>query len=142
MRRAWIFASILLIICLGIALANPSPSNLQDIKLPNAITDCLPKEASQVVFLYGNISVGCPVGFYLDSIKEDKTALIVVPAEMTDIDIANLKRAFALQASIIKGMDSCPAFLKAVAEKERQGDWKANVIIELKNGEIVRILFR
>jgi hypothetical protein len=142
MIRSRIFASVLLILCLAINLAIRFPPNRQDIKLPNVIKDCLPRDASQVVFLYGNISAGCPVGFYLDSIKQDKTALIVVPAEMTDIDVANLKHAFALQASIIKGMDSCSAFLKEVAEKEKKDDWKANVIIELKNGEVVRILFR
>lgn len=142
MRRSWIFTSILLILCLGMALANPLPSELEDIKLPIAIKDRLPNDASRVVFLYGLICTGCPVGIYLDSMKEDKNALVVIPAEMTDNDLANLKRAFALQANIIKGTDACPAFLKDVAYKTGQDDWKANVIIELKKGEVVRILFR
>ncbi len=129
--------SIIVLICGQVSLLG-----FEDMRLPSFMKKEIPEGSPCAIFLYGYICVGCPIGFYLDSIKHDKNAVIIVPAEMAANDLENLVRAFALKGKIIRGSEGHVDLLKAVARKKGLDDWKANVILELKGKEIVRILIR
>jgi hypothetical protein len=134
--------AILLIVGVTLTTAPLLPFGVEHIKLPSVIKKEISESSTQAVFLYGYICVGCPIGFYLDSIKRDKSALIVVPAGMTENDLENLVRAFALHGKIMRGTEDHTVFLREVARLKYLEDWKANIVLELKNKEIVRILVR
>jgi hypothetical protein len=61
---------------------------------------------------------------------------------MTANDLENLVRAFPLKGKISRGSEGHVTFLKEVARQKGLDDWKANIILKLKNREITEILIR
>jgi hypothetical protein len=94
----------------------------------------LEKETTNIIFLYGyGICDSCPTGQFLESLKNSKNFLVVVPDDYNDNDIQNLKATFNLEGKIIKGGEDTIEFLKNIAGCNKLDNWHNNYHVVLKN---------
>ena len=112
--------------------------SFEDINLTPDIEEFIDNSTSRVLFLFGIICVGgCPIGNYIQKIKNERNVLYVLPQESTANDIANFKRGLSVKGKIIIATEKNIEFVKLLAKKMEKEDFDWNYILELKDKKII-----
>ncbi len=100
--------------------------------------DCLNKnnDIRRIIILYGGkICFTCSTGEFIDSLRDTKSILFVVPDDYSDIDIENFRDSFKIEGLIIRGGEHTADFLKNLAGCRREGDWQKNYLLTLNENK-------
>jgi len=91
-----------------------------------------------VIILYGyGICGTCPSGKFINSIKDKQDVLFIIPPELTNYEIENMKNAFNIKGELIKGDKEIAVYLNKISECKKKYNIRENIFIELNdNGEI------
>lgn len=92
----------------------------------------------EAVALYGASVCGtCPVGRYLQQVREREDILYIVPADYTANDVANLRSGFALRGAVIRGGADVWELMQALGKcVQRENDDGFNFVIMITSGKI------
>jgi len=114
--------------------------SFEDIPLSPDIEELIDNSTTRVLFLFGIICVGgCPIGNYIQKIKNETDVVYVLPRECNTNDIANFRRGLSVKGKIVIATEKNIEFVKLLAEKMEKDDFKENFILELKNRKIIDI---
>ena len=117
--------------------AKPS---FEDISFTPDIEKFIDDSTSKVLFLFGIICVGgCPIGNYIQKIKNETDVVYVLPLGYNTNDIANFRRGLSIKGKIVIATEKNIEFVKLLAQKMEKEDFKENFILELKNKKIIDI---
>ena len=112
--------------------------SFEDINLTPDIEEFIDNSTSRVLFLFGIICVGgCPIGNYIQKIKNDRNVVYVLPLGNTANDIANFKRGLSIKGKIRIATEKNIEFVKLLAQKKEKEGFKWNFILELKDKKII-----
>ena len=114
--------------------------SFEDISLTRDIEEFIDDSTSRLLFLFGIICVGgCPIGNYIQKIKNETDVVYVLPLGYNTNDIANFRRGLSIKGKIVIATEKNIEFVKLIAQKMEKDDFKENFILELKNKKIIDI---
>lgn len=114
--------------------------SFEDISLTPDIEEFIDDSTSRVLFLFGIICVGgCPIGNYIQKIKNETDVVYVLPLGYNTNDTANFRRGLSIKGKIIIATEKNIDFIKLLTQKMEKEDYKENFILELKNKKIIDI---
>jgi len=114
--------------------------SFEDISLAPDLEEFVDDSTSRLLFLFGIICVGgCPIGNYIQKIKNETDVVYVLPLGYNTNDIANFRRGLSIKGKIVISTEKNIEFVKLLAQKMEKEDFKENFILELKNKKIFDI---
>ena len=117
-----------------------SKPSFEDVNLTPDLEELIDDSTSRVLFLFGIICVGgCPIGNYIQKIKNEKNVVYLLPLGYKANDIANFRRGLSVKGKIVIATEKNVEFVKMLAQKMEKEDFKGNFILELKNKKIIDI---
>lgn len=117
-----------------------SRPSFEDVNLTPDLEELIDDSTSRVLFLFGIICVGgCPIGNYIQKIKNETEVVYVLPLGCGANDIANFRRGLSVKGKIVIATEKNVEFVKMLAQKMEKKDFKENFILELKNKKIIDI---
>jgi hypothetical protein len=132
MKVKYRFLIVLLII--GIFLIyNQWPCIMASISgFPVSITQKVKDHNTKIVLLYGlGICGTCPSGQFVSELSEKKNVLYVVPEELSNHEVENLRDAFDIVGEVTRGNDEIVTFLKRGCKCSKLNTWRKNYYAEL-----------
>jgi hypothetical protein len=96
------------------------------------------KDKENAILLYGTGLCGsCPPGKALLDLENRGKYFIVVPESFSDVDIYNLRDAFMIKGSVMRGNKEIENLLKKIASCKGFPDWQTNINLKVdRNGHI------
>lgn len=117
-----------------------STPSIQEFQLTPELEKLIDKKTSRIILLYGTISIGCPIGNYIHSIKDREDIFFVVPPDYTMNEVDNLRRGLSIKGRIIRASNqNIELFVKKIAKHLKLDKWKWNFILEINNRKITNI---
>jgi len=117
-----------------------STPSIQELQLAPELENLIDKNTTRVILLYGVISIGCPIGGYIHSIRDREDILFVLPSDYTMNEVDNLRRGLSIKGIIIRASDqNVELFVKKIAKHLKLDILKKNFILEINNGKITDI---
>jgi hypothetical protein len=126
------FLIVLLII--GIFLIyNQWPCIMTSISgFPASITHKVKIHNTKIALIYGlGICGTCPSGQFISELSKEKNVLYVVPEELSNHEVENLKDAFDIAGAVTRGNEETVTFLKRVSKCSKLNTWRKNFYVEL-----------
>ena len=117
-----------------------STSSIEEFQLSPDLEKLIDKKTTRIILLYGTISIGCPIGNYIHSIKDREDILFVLPPDYTMNEVDNLRRGLSIKGRIIRATNqNIELFVKKVAKHLKLDKWKWNFVIDINNRKITNI---
>jgi hypothetical protein len=125
------------IVCLSPLNGFQSASNSKEIELIPEIEKYITGKTKEVVLLYGYICVGCPIGFYLFSLRDRDDVLIFMPSDYTEYEVENFKRGFSIKEKIVIGIQKIRDFYDKLTIDLGLVGKDDNIILKIENKKVV-----
>jgi len=139
-KLSLLILSIILIFNSVLTYSFQSKLSFEDISLAPDLEEFVDDGTSRLLFLFGIICVGgCPIGNYIQKIKNETDVVYVLPLGYNTNDIANFRRGLSIKGKIVISTEKNIEFVKLLAQKMEKEDFKENFILELKNKKIIDI---
>ena len=139
-KLSLLLVAIILILNGAISYNFQSKPSFEDIGITPDIEELIDDSTSRVLLLFGIICVGgCPIGNYIQKIKNETDVVYILPLNSTANDIVNFKRGLKVKGKVVIATEKNAEFAKLLAQKMKAEDYTQNFIIELKNKKIIDI---
>ena len=116
------------------------PGDLSSLKLPPSIEKLIQADTQEIICLYGVVCVGgCPIGEYIQRVKDNARILYVVPPEFSAEDLANFHKFMAAKGRIYQASEEESGFFRDLAKALQLENWENNFIIKLDNRKIQNV---
>jgi len=141
MRRLIIVVVMFIFITNGIFPLNQSKPSFESITFSPDLEKLIDDHTSNVLFLFGIICVGgCPIGNYIQKVKNQEDVIYILPLKSTETDISNFRRGLKVKGKIISANQKDVEFVESLAQIIEVEDSRQNFILVLKNKKIVDVI--
>ena len=141
MKRSIILAVILILLTTGISPCIQSKPSFESIALAPELEERLDENTTHVLFLFGIICVGgCPIGNYIQKIKNQEDVVYILPLRSTESDISNFRRGLQVKGKILLANQKNVEFVESLSQIMEVEDGRQNFILVLKNKKVVNVI--